>query len=125
MYSNNLIFDNWIMQDMLMETITSVISKELLKKGISLLSLGINEYAWDKDNIKDIFEELSKRKIGILGGDVYKIENETIKMTFDSWYMNKDSSEEFYQKSKLRALSYIEDMKKIIVVSLYIPLLFK
>lgn len=62
MYSNNLIFDNWIMQDMLMETITSVISKELLKKGISLLSLGINEYAWDKDNIKDIFEELSKRK---------------------------------------------------------------
>lgn len=125
MYSNNLIFDNWIMQDMLMETITSVISKELLKKGISLLSLGINEYAWDKDNIKDIFEELSKRKIGILGGDVYKIENETIKMTFDSWYMNKDSSEEFYQKSKLRALSYIEDYEKIIVVSLYIPLLFK
>ena len=78
MYSNNLIFDNWIIQDMLMETITSVISKELLKKGISLLSLGINEYAWDKDNIKDIFEELSKRKIGILGGDVYKIENEKI-----------------------------------------------
>ena len=112
MYSNNLIFDNWIIQDMLMETITSVISKELLKKGISLLSLGINEYAWNKDNIKDIFEELSKRKIGILGGDVYKIENETIKMTFDSWYMNKDSSEEFYQKSKLRALSYIEDYEK-------------
>ena len=112
MYSNNLIFDNWIIQDMLMETITSVISKELLKKGISLLSLGINEYAWDKDNIKDIFEELSKRKIGILGGDVYKIENETIKMTFDSWYMNKDSSEEFYQKSKLRALRYIEDYEK-------------
>ena len=33
-------------------------------------------------------------------------------MTFDSWYMNKDSSEEFYQKSKLRALSYIEDYEK-------------
>ena len=103
MYSNNLIFDNWIMQDMLMETITSVISKELLKKGISLLSLGINEYAWDKDNIKDIFEELSKRKIGILGGDVYKIENETIKMTFDSWYMNKDSSEEVLSKKQIKS----------------------
>ncbi len=97
---------------MIMEVITNVISNELLKKGISLLSLGINEYAWDKDNIKEIFEELSKRKIGILGGDVYKIENENIKMTFDSWYMNKDSSEEFYQKSKLRALRYIEDYEK-------------
>ena len=68
---------------------------------------------------------MSKQKIDILGGDVYKIENETIKMTFDSWYMNKDSSEEFYQKSKLRALRYIEDYEKIIVASLYIPLLFE
>lgn len=84
----------------------------MLKKGKSLLSLGINEYVWNKDDIKEILEELLEMKVGVLGGDVYKLERENIKMTYDSWYINDDNSETFYQISILKALKYIENYEK-------------
>ena len=98
--------------DKIMEKITAIVSNKLLKKGISLTSLGINEIAWAKDDIKKIMEELGTKKIGILGGDVYRIDGEKIKITCDGWYMNDDDSEKFYQNSREKALNYIEDYER-------------
>lgn len=48
-----------------------IIPCNLLKEGIYLLPVfGVNEYAWDKDNIEKIIKIIFDRKIGILGGDV-------------------------------------------------------
>ncbi len=89
-----------------------ILSSELLQQGVDLKSLGINEYAWDSDTIKKVFDELARKRIGILGGDVYKISGNRIEVTCDNWYANHDGSDDFYQKSRIIALEYIDKYEK-------------
>lgn len=91
-----------------MNPLTNVLSSEIIQKGYNLMSLGVDEYAWDMLSIKTILEILAKEQIAVLGGDVYEISGGKIEMTFDSWYIDEDGSVDFYDKSKKVALEYIQ-----------------
>lgn len=79
---------------------------EKVSEGISLTTIGINEYAWEYKNIIDIISILRKRKIPILGGDVYIIKNGKINTTFDSWYYD-NISDTGYEDSYKKTIDYI------------------
>jgi hypothetical protein len=59
-----------------------------IKDAIPLYSFGINEMAWDFDNVIEIISLLRTENIPILGGDVYLINDGIVKATFDSWYFD-------------------------------------
>ena len=42
-------------------------------KAISLEGYGINDLAWSKEDAGRLIKEIMKDKIGIFGGDVYKL----------------------------------------------------
>ena len=95
-----------------MRDIEQYISNELFKKKIDLDSFGINEYAWNPEDIMMVLKELENRKIGVLGGDVYNSAENIIEMTFDSWYINDDNSTDYYNKSIKKAYEYISEYEK-------------
>ena len=95
-----------------MNLLSEIIPKAMFEHGIDLKEIGINEYAWNRNNIEDIINILAKKKIVVLGGDVYRISNDNIQMTYDSWYVNNDGSEYFYIKSYVVALNYIDEYEK-------------
>lgn len=80
---------------------------DILKKGYSLEQLGIGEIAWRKDEIISIIKILNKNNIPVLGGDVYKIINDKIEITYDNWYMNNDGNSDFVERSLIKVVSYI------------------
>lgn len=89
-----------------------LIPQSIINKGIFLKELGVFEYAWIFDDIKNIIEIFDKKKIPILGGDVYKMVNGNICKTYDSWYINKSNECDFYIKSYEKAISYISNYEK-------------
>lgn len=89
-----------------------LIPKSMIAKGYCLKELGIFEYAWTLDDIENIIVILDKKKIPILGGDVYRIHNKKICSTYDSWYINLSDEIDFYNKSYEKAISYISDYEK-------------
>lgn len=84
----------------------------ILDNSISLKELGVFEYAWKSDDIKKIIEILDEKRIPILGGDVYKVENGKACQTYDSWYINISNEWDFYSKSYEKAMSYILNYEK-------------
>ena len=89
----------------------AIVPMEMLKKSISLKSIGFNELAWyGKDAIKAI-EHLSNKGKLILGGDVYLISEQRIKLTYDSWYYiptENRTHQENIDAAKEKAISYIQ-----------------
>ena len=85
---------------------------KLLKRGLSLESIGVNSWAFSKEgalNILDRFEELP---VTILGGDVVELINGNIQHNYDNWYCNKLPNEtdiEFASRSIILAREYIEN----------------
>ena len=93
-----------------------ILTKELLKDAYHLESIGINEYAWKIDEVMQVIDYLKNNRFLILGGDVYGINNNTIQITGDSWYINKndyESIEESFQASIVLAINYIKKYNKL------------
>lgn len=82
--------------------------REKLNDAYSLMDIGINEYAWDYENICLLIKKLKERRIPILGGDVYLVDNGTITPTYDSWYTKKDAECDYCESSYLQTLEYID-----------------
>lgn len=82
---------------------------DILGRGYSLAHLGIGEMAWKRDEIVSIIQILRKNNIPVLGGDVYKILNGKIEITYDNWYMNDDGNSDFAERSLNKVVSYIEE----------------
>jgi hypothetical protein len=83
----------------------------LFNSGKSLEQLGISGVAWDWENAIKVVEFLCSCKYAILGGDVYGVADDKLKVTYDSWYENKDekqSKERFIEETKNKAISYIK-----------------
>lgn len=59
----------------------------------SLESIGIDGFAYSKNEALRIVEEYYHSNEAILGGDVYKVKNGKIKLTYDSWYCERNSAE--------------------------------
>ena len=83
----------------------SILPEDLISKGINLESLGILEFGWKKTDALKVIEFVSENGHVILGGDVYKYENNVIDSTYDSWYTDDLASNNYKY--------YIEESKKM------------
>ncbi len=84
--------------------------KEVLSCGIPLLDFGINNWALNRSQSLLALVELKKRKISILGGDVYEIVNNMPESNNDNWYCNRhdnEALEDFVDRSINDASDYI------------------
>jgi len=88
------------------------IKDKITQKSISLEGYGINDLAWSKEDAKRLINEIMKDKIGILGGDVYKLTPKRLEPLSDNWVcepMETESEEEYHSRSKFESLKYIEN----------------
>lgn len=84
--------------------------KELIDLAKTLEHLKISELAWDFENAIKVIDFLNQNNCAILGGDVYKIVDENLDSTYDSWYFNRNeakSNQDFLHGSMIRAITYI------------------
>ena len=91
--------------------IQSYIKQKILEKAISLNKFGMNDLTWEKEAAKRLITSLMQDDIGILGGSVYRIDSNHLIPMYDNWSYNsdaKETSKEFYFKSKIKALEYID-----------------
>jgi len=99
-----------------MKKIIEILPEEFKKSVIQLKVLGIDNVAWRYKDCMQIIEYLAERNFFILGGDVYKYENEIISSTYDSWYTDKNNSiprKNIIEFSKTKSLSYLKKYKDL------------
>lgn len=85
---------------------------KIILKSISLEEFCLNDLAWTKEDALNLIHSLLEDKIGILGGDVYKLTSNHIDFPGDNWACEprqSESEEEFNLRSKLESLKYIEN----------------
>ena len=88
-----------------------VINK-ITKTSISLDEYGISDLAWNKESVKILLHEIMNEEIGVLGGDVYKLTPTGLTVLSDNWSCepnDRATSEEYYIRSKLASLKYVEN----------------
>lgn len=91
--------------------IKNEIREKIIKNSVSLEKYGIDNFAWSKENALKLIHMIEKEKIGILGGDVYKLAS-NLEPLSDNWSCEPketESEEEFYIRSKKESLEYIEN----------------
>jgi len=81
--------------------------QEILSTGFNLESLEISEMAWKSQTAIAVIDFLFSKGYTILGGDVYVYKNDSVEITYDSWYLNETVSKNFLQESKNKAIEYI------------------
>ncbi len=85
--------------------------EKILGIGVSLSSVGIDNWALNKIQAMLAIDEFEKHKIPILGGDVYEILDGYPEANYDSWYCDKNANEtleNFAKRSICYARDYIE-----------------
>lgn len=73
------------------------------------------EIAFKKTDALKALELLDDTDVGVLGGDVYELENDGyFKPTYDNWYCNKDSDGQstFAKKSRKLAYEYLSNYQE-------------
>jgi CO dehydrogenase/acetyl-CoA synthase beta subunit len=86
--------------------------KKILEKGVSLSSVGIDNWALNKDQAMLAIDEFEKHKIPVLGGDVYEIVDGYPEANYDNWYCDRNANEDlegFVARSVGYARDYIEN----------------
>ena len=89
----------------------TIVPIDMVKKSISLKNIGINELAWYGKDTIDAIEYLSNNGTLILGGDVYIISEQKIKLTYDNWYyipVESRPHQKNIDAAKEKAVSYIQ-----------------
>lgn len=84
----------------------------IYKNAVSLKNIGVNELAWNWIDALKVINYLCDNNVIILGGDVYKISNNTLKRTCDNWFYNvniMESNKFNSNKSREVAISYINN----------------
>lgn len=102
--------------------INNEIREKIIKASINLERFGLCELAWKKKDAISMISSILQDKIGILGGDTYVITLNKLEPQYENWSCEENTNEnieDFYLKSKLKALSYIRnypvsDAKEII-----------
>lgn len=90
--------------------INKEIREKIIKNSISLEKYGINNLAWNQVDAQQLIHLINKDKIGIFGGDVYKLTS-TLESLSDNWSCEpteSESEEEFSSRSKEESLKYIK-----------------
>lgn len=79
------------MDNQCLDILQTNLPSDLFLRGVSLEEIGISNYAWKMQDALLALEILREKRIPILGGDVYQIEN-GIKTTIDGWHTNRKNS---------------------------------
>lgn len=87
----------------------TILPKNLIAHSYSLHHLGINNIGWTYNNINNVIEYLVEHNYIILGGDVYRLNGDIIKATYDSWYIDTTNLDNIVLKGKTKAISYINN----------------
>ena len=90
--------------------LSSYIKQKILENAVSLNQFGLNDLTWEKESAKILITSLMQDDIGIIGGNVYKIDSGHLIPMYDNWSCNpneKETKKEYYSRSKLKALDYI------------------
>lgn len=85
---------------------------KVMKKAISLEKYGLNDLAWKKEDALELIKSLMADPIGILGGDVYKINADRLIPLYDNWSCDPIRNENqisHFERSKNDSIKYIED----------------
>ncbi len=93
-----------------METIWSKKSDEILKIGLSLEEIGVRNWALNREQASIALDQFEDEGIAILGGDVYEIQRESLRMNYDNWYCDRKKGEsdgDFVHRSIAQARKYI------------------
>jgi len=61
------------------------IKEKIFRKSISLESYGLNDLAWGREDALQLINEIMEHKIGILGGDVYRLVGSRLDPLSDNW----------------------------------------
>lgn len=86
-------------------------SKKITKHAISLEKYEIHNLAWSKVDAQQLIYLIDKDKIGIFGGNVYKLTS-TLEAFPDNWSCESTDSESedaFNNRSKQESLKYIKN----------------
>ena len=97
-----------------MENIWSDEIDAILSVGRTLDSVGVRNWALDRDAALAALERLSAMKVAVLGGDVYAVSGVNVESNYDNWYCNRDSGEvdaDFAERSIAKARSYIANYR--------------
>lgn len=89
---------------------TEIIEK-IKKNSVSLENYGIDNLAWNKESAQQLIHSIENEKIGILGGDIYRLTTKLEPLS-DNWSCepNKlETEESFYARGKKESLNYIEN----------------
>ena len=67
-----------------------ILPERLLKRRVSMESLGVMEAAWHYEDAMEAIDIIAQEDIVILGGDVLVANSDLLQYTYDSWYMSDD-----------------------------------
>jgi hypothetical protein len=93
-----------------MEHIWSGEIDSILSVGRTLNSVGVRNWALDRDAALAALEQLSAMQVAVLGGDVYAVSGVNVESNYDNWYCNRDGGEaeiDFIERSIAKARDYI------------------
>ena len=101
------------------------IKEKIFNKAISLEKYGINNLAWNKEDAIALIDSIMCDKVGILGGDVYKLSSRRLEPLYDNWSFEpfkNESQKEYHLRSKIESLKYIKSypiqLTEIIIFSI-------
>jgi hypothetical protein len=89
-----------------MEIIWTPQIDSVLNVGRKLDKLGIRNWALGRLPVLKALESLADLGVGVLGGDVYIVVNDTLEPNYDNWYCSRerdDSDAKFLEKSIAKA----------------------
>ncbi|MEW9899031.1 Imm40 family immunity protein [Chitinivorax sp. PXF-14] len=97
-----------------MENIWSSEIDSILSVGRTLDSVGVRNWALEREAALAALEQLSAIKVAVLGGDVYAVNGANVESNYDNWYCNRDGGEadaDFVERSIAKARSYITNYR--------------
>ena len=68
------------------------------------------DIGWKYEHVLNVINYLCDKGYAILGGDVYKIDNDGIEFKGDNWHIDKiskDSDKAYVEKSRKKAIDYV------------------
>jgi len=89
-----------------MKILKDIIPEKMWSCGVVLDNLGVKEVAWDFFDVMKVIDILKQKRYTILGGDVYKMKDDKIEITYDNWYIDRNIAT--VENSIEKAEEYIE-----------------
>jgi hypothetical protein len=99
---------------MIMENIWSSEIDSILRVGHSLESVGVRNWALEREAALNALEQLCVLGVAVFGGDVYVANSSGVESNYDNWYCNRDVGEtdvDFVVRSVAKARNYIANYR--------------